>query len=206
MKLTSVAVLPTLLAAASALTVPNNARRIHVYGVGTLIDGVGLERTGADLIVDPVVATLEESQSAWALHADVLMRNKPKDSADAGREEAARKLISNYVKVLRDVTNSMPRSQLSLERVPMEEAPYADQALREISRRLLGCPTDVSQETITSAAQAKAWLKTASYLKQRMQAHHIECPGRTPDMSEVGAAAMRAALDEVEGAARTALA
>lgn len=196
-----------LAATASALNVPQNARRIHVYKMGTLIEGYGLESEPGHLVVDPVLATLEEGAPLWQKHMDCCNKNKPADAApDEGREEAARKLVNNHAKVLRDITNGMPRSQLYLERLAMDEAPFADQALREVSRRLLGCPAELAEERVATVDQARAWIKTIAYLNRRIQAAHVECPGRAPDMSEPAAAAMRVALAEVEGAARAAVA
>jgi len=194
-----------LASSAGALHVPHNAKRVNIYGVGTIIDGYGLQQAEG-LIVDPVIATLEESASAWDKHAECLLRNRQGAASDAAREEAARKLVSNHAMVLRDVTNSMPRSQLHLERVAMIDAPFADQALRETSRRLLGCPDDMPAERPETPEQAQAWARTAAYLLNRLQGTRMECPGRDPDMSEAAAAAMREALAEVESLARAAMA
>lgn len=191
-----------------ALSIPQNAKRVHVYGMGTLIEGYGLEGQQG-LMVDPVIAALDQGKSAWQKYSDALMRNKASAESrdtDAGCEEAARKLVSNHAMVLRDVTNSMPRSQLYLERVGMDAAPYADQALREVCRRLLGCPSEIPEERLETPEQAHAWACTVAYLTRRIQAAHVECPGRAPDLSEEAASAMRAALAEVEQMARAAIA
>ena len=52
--------------------------------------------------------------------------------------------------------------------------------------------------------QAKVWVQTTAYLSGRIQASLRDCPGRNPDMSEAAADAMRAAIAEVEAAARAA--
>ena len=64
----------------------------------------------------------------------------------AAREEAARKLISNHVNVLRDVCNPSPShniigtplTQTELTRVGAAHVVHVDEALRETARRLLG--------------------------------------------------------------------
>ena len=188
---------------AGAINVPNNARRINVYGVGTLIDGYGLQTDGDGLIVDPVLATLEATTPQWQLLADELTRNKAAESnSGAPGREAARKLVVNHANVLRDVTNAMPRSQLHLKRLAMDEAPYADEALRETCRRMMGTPEGWPEVRPVTHEQAKAWVATATYMTQRLQARPFDCPGRAADMSEAAAAAMRTALAEVESVAR----
>ena len=49
----------------------------------------------------------------------------------------------------------------------------------------------------TNPAQAAAWAATAEYLDGRIQGHPDQKPGRTPDLAEGAAAAMRAVLHEV---------
>ena len=120
------------------------------------------------------------------------------------REEAARKLISNHHRVLADITNAFPLTQYDLERLPVAARHYADQALRETARRLVGfrvideaddgLPTSAQPST---PAQAAAWKGACAYLDGRIQAAREECPGRSPDMSEGAAAAMRSVLREV---------
>ena len=76
--------------------------------------------------------------------------------------------------------------------------------LRKSMRKKFGMK--LPEERIASPEIARAWARTVAYLKGRIQAAHVECPGRTPDLSEVGAAAMQAALDEVGKLARAAMA
>ena len=119
----------------------------------------------------------------------------------AAREEAARKLIANHEMVVRDVTNPNPETQPQLTRVDISAAPYVDQMLREVARRLLG-RREGSEEKLDASmlpVQAVAWAGTARYLRQRTQATPEERPGRKPDMSEAAAAAFRAVLEEVGG-------
>jgi hypothetical protein len=194
--------------AVQALNIPQNARRINVYGVGTLIDGYGLQAVGQEnVIVDPVLGALEASAALWELHMDVLLRNNKQSApVDAAAVEAARKLVTNHVMVLRDVTNSMPRTQLELVRVARVDAPFADAALREVSRLLLGCPGELAPSRPASADEAAAWSATVAYMLRRMQASQMECPGRDPDMSEGASAALRAALLRVDEIAKAAAA
>ena len=117
------------------------------------------------------------------------------------REEAARKLISNHVHVLKDVTHTAPCTQTDLVRVDIALAPLVDQALREVARRLLGQRpgSDQLEETLdgTNSEQVSAWRGMAAFLEGRIQAMTAQHPGRQPDMSEGAAAAMRAVLREI---------
>ena len=54
------------------------------------------------------------------------------------RWEAASKLIRNRENVLNDVSNPSPMTQHELQRVTLHEKHYADEALREVARRMLG--------------------------------------------------------------------
>jgi len=117
-----------------------------------------------------------------------------------GAREAARKLITNHEAVVRDVTNPNPKTQPQLTRVSEAAAPYVDQMLREVARRLLGpqAGTEQLQEPLDPSvpAQAAAWASTFHFLSARIQAT-VEMPGRTPDMGMIAAAAFRAVLREV---------
>ena len=186
--------------------IPQDAKRIHVYGVGTLYDGYGLQAEGKEeLFTDPVLATIEGNAPLWEQHDDALLSNEGSSRTDASGE-AARKLVSNHETVLRDLTNGMPRSQLHLSRVSMLDAPHADAALRELSRRLLGCPPELPANAPANADEAKAWVQTMEYLKGRIQASHMDCPGREPDMSAAASAAFVTNLADIEAIARAAMA
>ena len=87
----------------------------------------------------------------------------------AARQEAAHKLIGNHENVLRDLTNPWPTqnivgaalTQMQLERVEYGLAMYADQALREVARRLLGQRPGLHQlESLEpgNSDQAHAWV------------------------------------------------
>ena len=82
------------------------------------------------------------------------------------------------------------------------DACYADQALREVVRRLLGQRpgTEQPEERLDPAtpAQAAAWAQTAKYLEGRIQDKPEQKPGRQPDMGAAAGAAMKAVLAEVK--------
>ena len=118
------------------------------------------------------------------------------------RQEAARALVGNYQQMVNDCCGSEPPpTQQALVRVPKALQCYADEALREAVRRLLGWRDGVKELTETlepsSAEQAAAWSAVGTYLSARVQAAAEEVPGRAPDMSAAAAAAMRAVLAEV---------
>lgn len=120
--------------------------------------------------------------------------------ADPDREAVARKLIQNHEAVLRDVCNAAPTTQLQLVRVPSSSAEYADQALREVARRLVGkgaktCPREYLEVSLPE--QVKAWQATATYLSARIQSNEMERPGRQPDMTQGSADQFRTALQEI---------
>ena len=86
---------------------------VKVYGVGHLADGVGLYMNGVGLIMDPIRATLEEFGPRWALLQEALHSGGGQQAEAAlaehslaAREEAARKLMSNRERILRDVESS----------------------------------------------------------------------------------------------------
>ena len=93
---------------------------------------------------------VEETAPRWEALRQVLdgAAGTPSEEADgvskehalAAREEAARKLITHHEAVVRDVTNPRPKTQVQLARVDEADAPYVDQMLREVARRLLGAP------------------------------------------------------------------
>ena len=71
---------------------------------------------------------------------------------------------------------------------PCEDAPTADAALREVSRRLLGL---TSQERPESRAAAAVWAQAARFLQARL--------GVPRDMSAEASVPFRAALRHAEG-------
>jgi len=195
----------------------NGRPAVRIYGVGSYVEGVGLQMDGGGMIEDPVWATIERFAPAWAKLHDCVKRGVGHDADGAAakhspsaREEAAKKLISNHEAVLRDITDLMPRTQPELGRVPLFDAPYVDQMLREVSRRLLGRRSDAYELPDAAApstvGQSEAWAQTATYLYGRIQAAPGEKPGREPDMSVAAANALREVLQEVSNLAMSMLA
>ena len=94
-----------------------------------------------------------------------------------------------------------PLTQLELRRVHPDWAAYADEALRETVRRLLGSRKGLNALAVsfdaTNAAQAAAWMQTGRYLVGRIQGTAEQKLGRTPDMAAAAAEATRAVLMEV---------
>ena len=164
-----------------------------------------------EIQLEAVTRTLAWSTPRWSALHDLL--NAPTAYAYVYREEAARKLISNHVLVLKDVCNPTksdvqygnPLTQLDLTRVAPENAFYADECLREIALRLLGRrPGGANFEARLNAsnnAQLAAWMGVSAYMEKRIQSYPDEKPGRTPDMSPLAAEAMRAVLKDVGAAA-----
>ena len=118
------------------------------------------------------------------------------------RDEAGLKLRNNRARVLRDMCNPTKRtidgtgpvSQPDLVRLAPDQEELADDALREIERRLLG-------EGFASPATDEAgvvWAAVGTYLNGRLQASAEEKKGRKPDMSTPAAAAFRAVLQQLE--------
>ena len=143
---------------------------------------------------DEVVA---EATAGWdSLLA--CLESCPPDNRD--RALAAGKLIGNHEAVLRDLTNPSPISQIQLVRVPAASSIYADQALREVARRLIGrgarrCKREYLEQN--SQQQLQAWSLTATYLSGRIHCHERECSHRAPDMSPAAAEFFRAELQRL---------
>ena len=82
--------------------------------------------------------------------------------------EVARKLIMNHVAILGDLTNPEPLTQLDLERVHPSLAEHVDDALREVTRRLL-LKDDQEEEEEDGAAAGAAAGATAGAARSRGQ-------------------------------------
>ena len=80
-----------------------------------------------------------------------------------------------------------------LSRVSPQHEDIADEALREIERRLLG---ERNSYPLTENERA-VWVAVATYLDGRIQAAADEKPGREPDMSGAAAAAVRVVLQQL---------
>jgi hypothetical protein len=125
------------------------------------------------------------------------------------RAEAAKKLISNHVAVLKDITNPAPKTQPELPRVDRSLAQLVDLFLLETARRLLGRREHsleasmldrfltVDLEQIKDERAAEAWAHAARYLNARIQVDPAHFQGRKPDMSQEGARAFLAVCNEL---------
>ena len=159
-----------------------------------------------------VEACLTSNEQAWEALGNLLPGHDLADGAASDhdkifRSEAAWKLIVNHDAVIRDCCNHSdtlnivgnPLTQTHLARIQPDQCQYADQALREVARRLLG-PHQMSQHLavpLSSLEQAKAWTQTCTYELARIQIHPDEKPGRTQDMAPQAALDFRAVLAEV---------
>jgi PAS domain S-box-containing protein len=128
------------------------------------------------------------------------MRRGEPSTPESYEDEPARRLMTNHVGVLRDATNPNPKTQPELKRVEEKFKRFVEQGLRECLRRLLGAVpgADQLEERLEASepAQAVCWSQMAVYLNGRIAAPR--------DMSEGAAAAMRAVLMEIKGAADSA--
>ena len=124
------------------------------------------------------------------------------------RHEAALKLVSNHVRVLRDITRAdgPPTSQPGLTRLPAHQARHVELVMLEIARRLIGrFPAETFKPARPATPQeAITWAATADFLSTRLQSSGQEVADcfpphdqRKPDMSPAAANAMRAVLAEV---------
>jgi len=147
----------------------------------------------------------------WAALEKRFMTTAGSGTDAAAREEATALLLRNHEGVLADMTSPIPSpSQPDLKRICPSMRPYADQALRDACRRLLGCPVGSTGRGVHNealevshpmrAAQQTVWVDVATYLDKRIQTKPHPT-GRAPDMSEAAAGAMRAALWDMARAA-----
>merc|ERR1740139_531453 len=120
------------------------------------------------------------------------------------RYDAARKLITNHERVLRDLcrADGPPTSQPELARLPGQEK-EVNHFLYETARRLLGRRPGQRPGRPASTIEGAAWAGAAKYLAGRLQVSEEEVghvpghEGRKADMSPAAGAAMRAVLKEM---------
>jgi hypothetical protein len=186
----------------------------NAAGVGTLAE-----------CVSPYSDGPRASTAPRASAVGMCMSGAAAGHAHAARTAAARRLLASHTRVLHDVANparwtnidGAPLTQQHLVRVHPDHAAYADEAMREVVRRLLGLPPAYARESAAplaplahaeggdaaegGAARAAAWGATARYLVGRVQGRPEQKPGRTPDVDEAAAEAMCAVLLEVGASA-----
>merc|ERR1712048_996747 len=100
-----------------------------------------------------------------------------------GQIEAHAKLYSNLEKVVEDITNPNPKTQLNLKRVDRTNQKSVHLMVQEICGRLLGTRKNEPE----SAAQTQVWADAAKYLHGRIHSSVAQCPGREPDVSREAA-------------------
>jgi len=117
--------------------------------------------------------------------------SKCSSSSSSPKVEAARKLISNYPRVVADATSRSPITQPQLNRIGSDCAEYVEQCMREVARELLELP---SEEAAAGPKQAQAFQACAEYFANRTQSTNEQCPGRAADMSKEAATAFIGAV------------
>ena len=170
----------------------------------------------AALIQDSLDDVIDAHRSKWELlkeladeaTGDTTAQFSASCFSTEAREQAAKKLISNHLAVLKDITNASPSTQKELVRVPRSEGVYVDLFLLEVARRLLGKrPDDVDAAAADKYIEVrldrvnekmnKAWKTAAQYLNGRTQALPEQKKGRNPDMSFEAAQAFLSVCNEV---------
>lgn len=162
---------------------------------GGAVGGDTMLNPWASLITDSLDDVIEQNESRWVMlrmlcdsvgEATVAEQSAALFPAEA-RLEAAKKLITNHIAVLKDVTNPSPSTQLELARVPRAEGKFVDLFLlearktpsvlpawhsianglrfaKQVARRLLG-----HRKGITAAAAATNFLESRLDLSNEKQ-------------------------------------
>jgi hypothetical protein len=127
----------------------------------------------------------------------------PPNKVDAACLEAAQMLMSNYQRVVQDITNPGPNNidgkrltQTDLKRVDIKNEELVGAMVREVSCCLIGKATTKT----LAPEEVQVWAEAARFLSGRIQGTPGEMPGRHPDMSSEAAAALRAMLTQMEAA------
>ena len=153
-------------------------------------------------MMDPIGSVIEANKAQWNKIGDC---GAAADTASGraglhlqpAREEIARKLIGNHVKVLKDCTNSAPLTQLELKRAPWSGAQHADEMLLASVHRLLGSPANFSVQLTATPDAAETRRTVFEYFRGRIQSDPSQKPGRGADMTPAAAAAWLAVLSEI---------
>merc|ERR1712050_236165 len=121
------------------------------------------------------------------------------EKIDAYGLEAARLLMFDAERVVRDITNPGPKNidgktltQQQLKRVDVQQRVAVDAMIGGVCCRLLGKTASPSTST-----EGQVWAQAASYLSGRIQGSPDEMRGRNPDMSSGAAAALRTVLKQI---------
>merc|ERR1719321_767163 len=122
---------------------------------------------------------------------------------DPASREAAQMLMSNYMRVVQDITNPGPNNiegkkltQTDLKRVDVKHQAFVGAMVRDVCCGLVGKATP---KTLTRE-EALVWAEAACFLSGRIQGTPEEMPGRNPDMSSQAATALRKMLAQTEAA------
>jgi len=117
-------------------------------------------------------------------------------SASGPRAEAARKLITNRGRVLRDICNSARKSQPEItSAVTTSLAGSVQNGMKQVAFRLLGGGIG----SPASLAEEETWKIMAAILSARLQTSSAQCSSRVPDMGVEAGAALRGVLVEIRG-------
>ena len=164
-------------------------------------------------------AVLDEVASEARSWSQLLSTLDTCNGVDTGAAEAARALITNHARVLRDLVNPSEKLNIegkaltqrnSLKRAAFSDWWYVDRFLMEVACRLVG-PATASHQIADGALrrldpeEARAWKEAADFLDKRVQSSQAACPGRVPDMSGDAAAAMKTVMMSLRSVAHDAL-
>jgi len=127
----------------------------------------------------------------------------PPEKVDTACLEAAQMLMSNYERVVQDITNPGPNNidgkrltQTDLRRVDIKHKELVGAMVREVCCSLVGKATPKP----LAPGEVQVWAEAARFLSARIQGTPAEMPGRNPDMSSEAATALRARLAQMEAA------
>merc|ERR1719217_1395945 len=127
----------------------------------------------------------------------------PPEKVDTACLEAAQMLMSNYERVVQDITNPGPNNidgkrltQTDLRRVDIKHKELVGAMVCEVPCCLIGKAT----VKMLVPEEVQVWAEAARFLSGRIQGTPGEMPGRNPDMSSEAAAALRAMLAQMEAA------
>lgn len=138
--------------------------------------------------VKPKSGTVSCNEFAWGELKHMLDNGGVVEQASIGvatehskeaRTEAARTIIGNHLNLLKDVCNpspsnnidSIPLTQLELTRVDAQMAPHIDEALCEVTRRLIGCGIPNCLHSSPAACDARGTMASELERARENEAH-----------------------------------